>query len=167
VYQVEDLELGKHPIPGLQHVTLHGGDAHARRYLLLYLVPTRLRLGFLMLLCGASCRSASGFRQHGMRGFEVLQQTLAPGVATPVHEHNCQEVFLVLSGQATAAIRGKVSSAACLLRPVPVVSAALQHCLDVPCTCNTSCWAISVATAVASMCVSINHLHACAGWQGG
>ncbi|KAI3430856.1 hypothetical protein D9Q98_009265 [Chlorella vulgaris] len=71
VYQVEDLELGKHPIPGLQHVTLHG------------------------------------FRQHGMRGFEVLQQTLAPGVATPVHEHNCQEVFLVLSGQATAAIRGK------------------------------------------------------------
>jgi mannose-6-phosphate isomerase-like protein (cupin superfamily) len=38
---------------------------------------------------------------QGVQGFEVWQQTMAPGAATPVHCHNCQEVILILTGSGT------------------------------------------------------------------
>ncbi|EFN52696.1 hypothetical protein CHLNCDRAFT_26559 [Chlorella variabilis] len=46
-----------------------------------------------------------------MRTFEVFQQTFAPGAATPIHEHACNEVFLVMRGEGTAFIRDKASGA--------------------------------------------------------
>jgi len=36
--------------------------------------------------------------EHGMRTMEVWMQTIAPGGATPVHRHACEEVIVVLSG---------------------------------------------------------------------
>ncbi|MFQ5896219.1 MAG: cupin domain-containing protein [Nitrospinota bacterium] len=36
--------------------------------------------------------------QHGMKEVEVWMQTLAPGAATPVHRHDCEEVVVILRG---------------------------------------------------------------------
>ncbi|KAL4442712.1 hypothetical protein ABPG77_006706 [Micractinium sp. CCAP 211/92] len=71
VIKVEELQPGKHPIPGFSHITL------------------------------------AGFKQHGMKGLELWLQTFAPGSGTPIHRHDCEETFLILSGTGTAAIQGK------------------------------------------------------------
>ncbi|KAL4424251.1 hypothetical protein ABPG75_001552 [Micractinium tetrahymenae] len=71
VLRVDELQPGKHPIPGFSHITL------------------------------------AGFKQHGLKGLELWLQTFAPGSATPIHRHDCEETFFVLSGTGTAAIQGK------------------------------------------------------------
>lgn len=35
---------------------------------------------------------------QGCRSMEIWQQTVAPGAATPVHRHDCEEAIIVLSG---------------------------------------------------------------------
>ena len=35
-------------------------------------------------------------------------ETMAPGAATPIHRHDCDEIWLIVSGHATAAIQDKV-----------------------------------------------------------
>ena len=42
-----------------------------------------------------------GGHQQGLRSMEVWLQTMAPGAATPVHCHACEEVILILSGHGT------------------------------------------------------------------
>ncbi|MGH8014149.1 MAG: cupin domain-containing protein, partial [Candidatus Binataceae bacterium] len=37
-------------------------------------------------------------KDAGMRTIEVWRQTIAPGGATPVHRHACEEVIVVLKG---------------------------------------------------------------------
>jgi quercetin dioxygenase-like cupin family protein len=46
---------------------------------------------------------------HGMgvNGMEVWMQTLAPGAATPVHRHACEEVIVVLRGSGQVSIEGE------------------------------------------------------------
>lgn len=39
-----------------------------------------------------------GGHKQGVKSMEVWVQTMAPGAATPVHRHECEEVILVLSG---------------------------------------------------------------------
>lgn len=39
-----------------------------------------------------------GGHQQGVKTMEVWLQTMAPGAATPVHRHACEEVILILSG---------------------------------------------------------------------
>ena len=39
-----------------------------------------------------------GGRDQGLKTMEVWMQTMAPGAATPVHCHACEEVILILSG---------------------------------------------------------------------
>ena len=39
-----------------------------------------------------------GGHHHGLKTMEVWMQTIAPGAATPVHRHACEEVVVVLSG---------------------------------------------------------------------
>eukprot|EP01023_Acetabularia_acetabulum_P063592 TRINITY_DN8007_c0_g1_i2.p1 TRINITY_DN8007_c0_g1~~TRINITY_DN8007_c0_g1_i2.p1 ORF type:complete len:185 (+),score=20.04 TRINITY_DN8007_c0_g1_i2:28-582(+) len=41
-----------------------------------------------------------GAHHHGMKKIEVWQQAFVPGLSTPIHRHDCEEVFIVLSGQA-------------------------------------------------------------------
>lgn len=43
----------------------------------------------------------------GIKTMEVWRQTLAPGAATPVHRHACEEVIVVLSGSGTCSIGGR------------------------------------------------------------
>jgi mannose-6-phosphate isomerase-like protein (cupin superfamily) len=45
-----------------------------------------------------------GGRKQGVRTMEVWLQTMAPGAATPVHCHACEEVILVLSGSGTCSV---------------------------------------------------------------
>lgn len=35
---------------------------------------------------------------HALAGISLWRQTMAPGSATPLHQHDCEEVVLVLSG---------------------------------------------------------------------
>lgn len=39
-----------------------------------------------------------GGHAQGLQTMEVWMQTMAPGAATPVHRHACEEVVVVLSG---------------------------------------------------------------------
>lgn len=41
---------------------------------------------------------------QGVKTMEVWMQTMAPGAATPVHRHACEEVILVLSGSGTCTV---------------------------------------------------------------
>ncbi|MBW2386669.1 MAG: cupin domain-containing protein [Deltaproteobacteria bacterium] len=43
-------------------------------------------------------------RADGLEGLEVWMQTLAPGAATPVHYHECEEVIVVHRGSGHAVI---------------------------------------------------------------
>ncbi|MCK9990388.1 MAG: cupin domain-containing protein [Rugosibacter sp.] len=49
-----------------------------------------------------------GGHKQGVKTMEVWLQTIAPGAATPVHCHACEEVILVLSGAGTCTVRGEV-----------------------------------------------------------
>lgn len=46
-------------------------------------------------------------QQQGVRGLEVWLQTVAPGAATPVHRHNCEEVIVVLRGSGRITMAGE------------------------------------------------------------
>jgi mannose-6-phosphate isomerase-like protein (cupin superfamily) len=48
-----------------------------------------------------------GGHKQGVRTMEVWMQTMAPGAATPVHRHACEEVILVLSGSGTCMVDGR------------------------------------------------------------
>lgn len=50
-----------------------------------------------LALPGLSHQTLAGYQQ-GLKTMEVWSQTMAPGAATPVHCHACEEVVLVLSG---------------------------------------------------------------------
>lgn len=54
-------------------------------------------------LPGLKHQTIGGFKQ-GLKSMEVWVQTMAPGAATPVHCHACEEVILVLSGSGTCSI---------------------------------------------------------------
>jgi mannose-6-phosphate isomerase-like protein (cupin superfamily) len=49
-----------------------------------------------------------GGHKQGVKTMEVWLQTMAPGAATPVHRHACEEVILVLSGSGTCTVGHKV-----------------------------------------------------------
>jgi quercetin dioxygenase-like cupin family protein len=55
---------------------------------------------------GIRHQTIGGHRQ-GVRSMEVWLQVLAPGAATPVHRHACEEVILVLSGSGTCTVAGE------------------------------------------------------------
>ena len=50
-----------------------------------------------LALPGLAHQTLAGHRQ-GLKTMEVWSQVMAPGAATPVHCHACEEVVLVLSG---------------------------------------------------------------------
>lgn len=54
----------------------------------------------ILELPGLRHQTIAGHAQ-GVRTMEVWSQTMAPGAATPVHRHACEEVILVLSGHGT------------------------------------------------------------------
>jgi mannose-6-phosphate isomerase-like protein (cupin superfamily) len=60
-------------------------------------------------LPGIRHQTIAGHRQ-GVETMEVWLQTIAPGAATPVHCHACEEVILVLSGAGTCTVAGKTTS---------------------------------------------------------
>lgn len=47
---------------------------------------------------GLSHLTISGRTHTGNRGLEMWFETVAPGHGTPIHKHDCEEIFLVLSG---------------------------------------------------------------------
>jgi len=47
---------------------------------------------------GLSHLTISGRTHTGNRGVEMWYETIAPGHGTPIHKHDCEEIFLVLSG---------------------------------------------------------------------
>lgn len=44
---------------------------------------------------------------HDVRSMEVWVQTIAPGAATPVHRHACEEVIVVLRGAGRLIVDGE------------------------------------------------------------
>ena len=60
-------------------------------------------------LPGIRHQTIAGHRQ-GVETMEVWLQTIAPGAATPVHCHACEEVILILSGAGTCTVEGKTTS---------------------------------------------------------
>src|SRR5215470_2911474 len=46
-------------------------------------------------------------REQGVNGMEVWMQTIAPGAATPVHRHACEEVIVILRGSGQVTIEGE------------------------------------------------------------
>jgi mannose-6-phosphate isomerase-like protein (cupin superfamily) len=51
-----------------------------------------------------------GGKDGGVKSMEVWQQTIAPGAATPVHRHACEEVIVILSGSGTLMIDGETTA---------------------------------------------------------
>ncbi len=60
-------------------------------------------------LPGITHRTVAGHAQK-LKSMEVWLQTMAPGSATPVHRHACEEVIVVLSGSGRVTIDGRTSS---------------------------------------------------------
>lgn len=54
-------------------------------------------------LPGLRHQTVGGYAQ-GFQTMEVWMQTMAPGAATPVHRHACEEVVVVLSGSGTCIV---------------------------------------------------------------
>lgn len=46
-------------------------------------------------------------RELGVNGMEVWMQTIAPGAATPVHRHACEEVIVILRGSGQITLEGE------------------------------------------------------------
>jgi mannose-6-phosphate isomerase-like protein (cupin superfamily) len=44
--------------------------------------------------------------EQGTSSMEVWRQVIAPGVATPVHQHPCEEVIVILAGTGEVVIDG-------------------------------------------------------------
>jgi len=59
-----------------------------------------------LLLPGLEHRTLAGPAQ-GLKTMEVWRQTMAPGSATPVHRHACEEVIVVLEGSGECTIEGE------------------------------------------------------------
>lgn len=57
-------------------------------------------------LPGLEHRTVAGPLQ-GLRDLEVWVQTVAPGAATPVHRHDCEEAIVVLEGRGVLALGGR------------------------------------------------------------
>ena len=57
-------------------------------------------------LPGLSHRTVAG-HLHGFRDLEVWVQTLAPGAATPIHRHDCEEAIVVLEGSGVLVLDGR------------------------------------------------------------
>lgn len=57
-------------------------------------------------LPGLTHRTVAGLDQ-GVRSMEVWVQTVAPGAATPVHRHACEEVIVVLRGSGLLTVEGE------------------------------------------------------------
>lgn len=57
-------------------------------------------------LPGLRHRTIAGPRD-GLRGMEVWRQTIAPGEATPLHKHDCEEVVVILAGRGRLEVEGK------------------------------------------------------------
>ena len=51
-----------------------------------------------------------GGKDGGVKSMEVWQQTIAPGAATPVHRHACEEVIVILSGAGSLTIEGETTA---------------------------------------------------------
>jgi mannose-6-phosphate isomerase-like protein (cupin superfamily) len=49
--------------------------------------------------------TVAGLKQ-GTRSMEVWRQVIAPGVSTPVHQHPCEEVIVILTGTGEVVIDG-------------------------------------------------------------
>lgn len=45
--------------------------------------------------------------EHGLRTLEMWVQHIAPGTATPVHRHDCEEVILILRGSGRLHLSGE------------------------------------------------------------
>lgn len=59
-------------------------------------------------LPGIEHRTVAGHKQ-GVRTMEVWVQTLAPGAASPVHRHACEEVIVILTGSGECTVEGKTT----------------------------------------------------------
>jgi mannose-6-phosphate isomerase-like protein (cupin superfamily) len=57
-------------------------------------------------LPGLEHRTIAGHAQ-GLKTMEVWQQTMAPGSATPVHRHACEEVIVILEGEGECTVEGE------------------------------------------------------------
>ena len=44
----------------------------------------------------------------GLKTLEVWVETIAPGAGTPVHRHDCEEVFVILTGSGQVTLAGQV-----------------------------------------------------------
>jgi mannose-6-phosphate isomerase-like protein (cupin superfamily) len=60
-------------------------------------------------LPGLEHRTVAGSEQ-GTSSMEVWRQTIAPGVATPVHQHPCEEVIVILTSTGEVVIDGTTES---------------------------------------------------------
>ncbi|XP_051132243.1 auxin-binding protein T85-like [Andrographis paniculata] len=50
---------------------------------------------------GISHITVAGALSHGFKEIEVWLETVAPGGHTPVHRHDCEEIFVVVKGSGT------------------------------------------------------------------
>ncbi|KAL0389545.1 UNVERIFIED_CONTAM: Auxin-binding protein T85 [Sesamum calycinum] len=50
---------------------------------------------------GLSHTTLGSSLMHGLKEVEVWLQTIAPGAATPIHRHSCEEIFVILKGSGT------------------------------------------------------------------
>lgn len=57
-------------------------------------------------LPGLSHRTVAGPLQ-GLSTLEVWVQTVAPGAATPVHRHDCEEAIVILEGRGVLVLDGR------------------------------------------------------------
>lgn len=57
-------------------------------------------------LPGLEHRTVAGLDQN-VHSLEMWVQTIAPGAATPVHRHACEEVIVVLRGGGTLTVEGE------------------------------------------------------------
>ncbi|GAQ82792.1 auxin-binding protein [Klebsormidium nitens] len=69
---------------------------------------------------GLSHMTIWGAKHHSMKELEVWLQTFAPGSGTPIHRHDCEEVFIVQAGEA-AYLRAEVDGEKESGRPGPRV----------------------------------------------
>ncbi len=46
--------------------------------------------------------------EQGLKRLSVWRQTMAPGCATPPHQHDCEEVVLVVEGRGEVQVGGQV-----------------------------------------------------------
>ncbi len=60
-------------------------------------------------LPGLEHRTIAGHAQ-GLTSMEVWLQTMAPGAASPVHRHACEEVIVILSGSGELTIDGETAA---------------------------------------------------------